>query len=251
MEKSTGRKRRKRSGKREAVKEKRQKKGGRTVPEKAVIEVEGRSKNEWIKVMFNPESYQLSQSASYGEKKIPGLDGPVSQFIAGESMTLDMTLYFDTYQPPTPEKGEGGTSVAAKVAELTALMKIDGSLHRPPHVSFCWGKLKFYGYVASVKASYTMFLSDGTPVRAKADVSLKSLLDAAESKRQAPPESPDRTKLRVLHESEQLWHYAWQEYGDAERWREIAVQNGIDNPLAVEAGMVLTLPAIQCEKNET
>lgn len=209
--------------------------------EKAVIEVE---RKDSIEVMFNPESYQLTQSASYSEKKIPGLDGPVSQFIAGESMTLDMTLFFDTYEPPTPEKGEGGSNAGAKVAELTSLIKIDGSLHRPPHVSFCWGKLKFYGYVTSVKASYTMFLSDGTPVRAKADVSFKSLLDADESRRQAPFESPDRTKLRVLHESEQLWHYAWQEYGDAERWREIALQNGIDNPLAVEAGMMLVLPAL-------
>lgn len=214
------------------------------MPEKAVIEVEGKTADDWIEVMFNPESYQISQGASYSEKKIPGLDGPISQFIAGESMTLDMTLYFDTYEPPTPEKGEGGTNVGAKVAQLTQLVKIDGSLHRPPGVSFCWGKLKFHGYVTSVKASYTMFLSDGTPVRAKADISLRSLLDADESKRQAPFESPDRTKVRILHENEQLWQYAFQEYGDAERWREIAVQNGIDDPLLVEAGMVLTLPAL-------
>ena len=73
--------------------------------EKAVIEVE---RKDSIEVMFNPESYQLTQSASYSEKKIPGLDGPVSQFIAGESMTLDMTLFFDTYEPPTPEKGKEG-----------------------------------------------------------------------------------------------------------------------------------------------
>ena len=209
--------------------------------EKAVIEVEGGKKME---VMFNPESYQLSQSASYSEKKIPGLDGPVSQFISGESMTLDMTLYFDTYVAPTAEKGESGTSVAAKVGELTDLLKIDGSLHRPPSVSFCWGKLKFYGYVVSVKANYTMFLADGMPVRSKVDISFRSLLNADESRRQSPFESPDRTKVRVLHEKEQLWHYAWQEYGDVERWREIAKQNGMDNPLDVEAGMVLTLPAL-------
>lgn len=209
--------------------------------EKAVIEVEG---GEPIEVMFNPESYQLSQNVSYSEKKIPGLDGPVSQFVSGESMTLDMALYFDTYVPPTAEKGESGTSAAAKVAELTNLMKIDGSLHRPPRVSFCWGQLKFYGYLSGVKASYTMFLSDGTPVRAKADVSFRSLLHADESRRQSPFESPDRTKVRVLHENEQLWHYAWQEYGDVERWREIAIQNGIENPLIVEAGMRLKLPAL-------
>lgn len=159
-------------------------------------------------------------------------------------MTLDMTLFFDTYEPPTLEKGEGGTDVAEKVSKLTQLMKIDGSLHRPPGVTFCWGKVKFYGVVTSVKASYTMFLSDGTPVRAKADISLKSLFNADESQREEPLESPDRTKVRILRENEQLWQYAFQEYGDVERWREIAVQNGIDNPLLAETGMVLTLPAL-------
>lgn len=37
--------------------------------EKAVLEVEGSSEDDWIEVMFNPESYQLSQTASYSEKR--------------------------------------------------------------------------------------------------------------------------------------------------------------------------------------
>ncbi len=213
--------------------------------EKAVITVQdGEEANTDITVMFNPESYQISHGVSYGEKKIPGLDGPISQFLSGESMTLDMTLFFDTYVPPTVGKAESGTSVADKVKPLARLLKIDGTLHRPPTVKFCWGKLQFYGYLASLRESYTMFLSDGTPVRAKAEVSFKSLLDADESRRQSPFESPDRTKVRVLHEKEQLWHYAWEEYGDAEHWREIAERNGIRNPLAVEPGMVIHLPAL-------
>lgn len=213
--------------------------------EKAVIKImDGKQAAQEIKVMFNPESYSLSESTSYGEKRIPGLDGPVSQFIAGESMTLDMTLYFDTYEPPTSEKSEGGSSVAEKTKQLTQLLKIDGDLHRPPTVKFCWGKLQFYGYVVSVRASYTMFLSDGTPVRAKTDLSFKSLLNPDDSKRMEPFESPDRTKVRLLREKEQLWHYAWEEYGDVERWREIAAENGIANPLMVEAGMTIRLPAL-------
>lgn len=128
--------------------------------------------------------------------------------------------------------------------KLTQLLKIDGELHSPPAVKFCWGTLRFYGYVASVRANYTMFLSDGTPVRAKADVVLKSLLNPDDGKRMSPFESPDRTKVRVLREKEQLWQYAWEEYGDAERWREIAAANGIADPLDVEAGMAIRLPAL-------
>ncbi len=214
--------------------------------EKAFIEIQdGSIEPKKIEVMFNPESYNLSYGVSYSEKKIPGLDGPVSQFIAGESMTLDMTLFFDTYEPPTDQKEEGGDNVAEKTKKLAQLLLIDGSLHRPPTVKFCWGKLQFSGYVASLKESYTMFLSNGTPVRAKADISFKSLLNADDSRRQAPFESPDRTKIRVLHEKEQLWQYAWEEYGDAERWRDIAVRSGIRNPLLTEPGMVIHLPAIQ------
>ena len=215
------------------------------MPQKAVIEVlDGEADPKEIEVMFNPESYQISYGASYSEKKIAGLDGPISQYIAGESMTLDMTLFFDTYVPPTPDEAESGTSVAKKTAQLSKLVCIDGTLHRPPTVKFHWGSLQFKGIVVSVKETYTMFLSDGTPVRAKADISFRSLLDADEAKRQAPFESPDRTKVRVLHEKEQLWNYAWQEYNDPEKWRVIAAENGIMNPLEIEPGMEIRLPAL-------
>lgn len=214
------------------------------MPEKAVIEVLDGENAQEIKVMFNPESYNLSYGASYSEKKILGLDGPVSQYVSGESMTLDMMLYFDTYIPKTLLEPESGTNVAKKTKLLSNLVTIDGSLHRPPTVKFRWGTLQFKGIVTSVKENYTMFLSNGTPVRAKVDISFKSLLDVDNSKRQAPFESPDRTKMRVLHEKEQLWNYAWQEYGDAEQWREIAKANGIMNPLDIEPGMKIKLPAL-------
>lgn len=213
--------------------------------EKATIEILDKEvKTKKIEVMFNPESYNISYGASYSEKKIAGLDGPISQYISGESMTLDMTLYFDTYVPPTPERAESGTSVAEKTKMLSNLLLIEGSLHRPPTVKFHWGKLSFKGIVTSVKESYTMFLSNGTPVRAKVDITFKSLLNPENANRQTPFESPDRTKVRTIHEKEQLWNYAWDEYGDAGRWREIAAANGIANPLDIEPGMRIRLPAL-------
>ena len=214
--------------------------------EKAVIKIlDGENSDTEIEVMINPESYQLSYGASYSEKKIAGLSGPVSQYISGESMTLDMTLFFDTYQPPTPLEPEGGTSVAAKTKPIRELTFPDGTLHRPPTVAFCWGTLHFKGVVTSVKENYTMFLADGTPVRAKTDLTFHSVSDPDAVKRQTPFESPDRTKIRVIHENEQLWHYAYLEYQDAAKWREIARANGILNPLSPAVGMQIRLPALQ------
>jgi len=200
---------------------------------------------EPLEVMFNPESYNLAFSASYSEKKIVGLDGPVSQFKAVASQTLNMTLFFDTYKPPTiTSQEEGGTDVTKITKELAALVLIKGSLHRPPKVTFKWGGLQFTGVVTNVKQTCTMFLADGMPVRAKVDITFKSILDVETSKLTSPFESPDRTKVRILHEGEQLWNYAWEEYGDPEQWRLIAKANGIMNPLDVVPGQVIKLPPL-------
>lgn len=198
-----------------------------------------------ITVLFNPSEYNLSNSANYSEKNIPGYDGPVTQYVSGASSTLNMTLYFDTYEPPTLEKQvEGGTDVSLHTRKIMELTNIKGSLHRPPLVTFSWGSLHFKGVVTEVKQNFTMFLSDGKPVRAKVDVTFKSVLDPKTSKRKAPFESPDRTKFRTLHEKEQLWQLAHREYGDAEKWRVIAEANNIANPLEISAGQVIQLPAI-------
>lgn len=208
----------------------------------AKIEVENGTS---IEVLFNPSEYNLSDSANYSEKTVPGYDGPITQYVSGAATTLTLTLYFDTYQAPSIDNPvEGGKDVSIHTRKLMELTKIQGSLHRPPSVTFCWGSLQFQGVVVEVRQNFTMFLSDGKPVRAKVDVTFKSVMDPKESKRKAPFESPDRTKFRTIHEKEQLWQFAYNEYGDADKWRVIAQANNISNPLNISAGQVIHLPAL-------
>lgn len=211
--------------------------------EKAYLKIEG--KNDTVPVMFNPSEYQLSRGVNYSEKKIPGLDGSVIQFLSGENTTLDITLVFDTYDPPSLQnKGkEGGTDVTKKTKELARLVAVNGKLHRPPTVVFTWGTLIFQGIVTKVEESYTMFLSSGMPVRAKVKLTFQSLFDVETGKRKEPFESPDRTKVRTVREADQLWHYAWEEYGDPKMWKAIARENGIENPLDIQPGQKIRLPA--------
>lgn len=229
---------------------------------KAKLIIEKEIGSDTIDVLFNPTEYQLSDSATYSEKKIPGLDGPIIQYVSGDATELTVSLFLDTYVP------EGGSSsltsmvtsavtsmigfgsstettdvsvITRKIAEATS---IDGSLHRPPQVTFQWGSLNFKGVVTKVTHTYTMFTDSGMPVRAKVNLTFKSLISPKDSKRKSPFESPDRTKYRTIKEGIQLWDLAAAEYGDPDMWKVIAQANGLMNPLDIKPGQIIKLPAI-------
>lgn len=226
--------------------------------EKAKLIVEKESGTKTLSVQFNPAEYNLAESVNYAEKNVPGFPGSILQFVSGASPTLTLSLTFDTFDTPangvrpvqsgvdlTAMKPHEPTDVSLLTREVANLTAIDGSLHRPPTVTFAWGGLHFKGVVTDVKQAYTMFMPDGMPVRARMELTLKAVIDVEAKKRQSPFESPDRTKFRTIHEGEQLWNLAMQEYGDAELWRVIAKENGLMNPLDIYPGQVVKLPALR------
>lgn len=207
-----------------------------------------------IKVMFNPSEYNLQTGVNYSSINVPGMDGPITQYISGMQDTLTVQLMFSTYQPPRYDPAQNKvvavsdsemTDVTKHTKKIYDLTKIIGALHRPPVCTFKWGSLQFKGVVTDVRQRFTMFLSSGKPVRAVVDVTFKSLINPLTSSKFAPFESPDRTKYRVLDESSSLWQLAYEEYGDADKWKVIAAANGIADPFSIKAGMEIRLPPIK------
>ena len=117
-------------------------------------------------------------------------------------------------------------------------------LHRPPLVMFSWGGFTFKGVVESLTIRYTMFLPDGKPCRATANLSIKEAQTAKEQLEKNPRNSPDHTKRRTVKMGETLALIAHEEYDDPAEWRRIADANGIMDPRDVKPGTVLTLPPI-------
>ena len=217
---------------------------------KAKLEIEKEVGMSIVEVLFNPSEYQLTDGASYSEKKIPGLDGPILQYISGDATELSLNLFLDTYVPPAasslisfgmPKQSTDVSNITKKIADATS---IDGSMHRPPKVTFRWGSLNFEGVVTKMNHTYTMFTESGMPVRAKVSLTFKSLISLKDTKRKSPFESPDRTKYRTLRQGMGLWDIANMEYGDPDMWKVIARENGILNPLDVRPGQVVKLPAL-------
>lgn len=192
---------------------------------------------EEIPVLFNPTQYGLEKSVEYSEQRVPGFTTPVTQFVSGNAETLSMELFFDTY--------EEGTDVRDYTDKIDSLLRVDGDLHAPPLCRFVWGSLNFKSVLERANKTFTMFLSDGTPVRARVNVTFREYKTPEEQKSESPRRSADRTKVRRVTDGDTLWLIASREYGDPTKWRTIAETNGIENPRTLRAGRELQIPPLE------
>jgi hypothetical protein len=212
--------------------------------EKAYLEPEigGR-----IDCLFNPASLTITKGARWVADEVPGRAAPNLYFAGGKAATLHVTLFFDT----TAE----GTPVSRHTAKLLALTEIDPQLPghdpktgrgRPPWVRFHWSDLhSFRAVVDELTADFTFFAGDGTPLRATVDLHLRQYeVDAQFAKQNPTSGTPEPHRVHIVATGETLDRIAAAAYGDAARWRDVALANAIDDPLAVHPGTVLKLPAL-------
>lgn len=202
------------------------------------------SSEKTFRVCFNPAEYTIDKQTEYSEISIPGLDSPLLQFHRGRERTLSMELLLDTVA-----YGSGEDVRTTYLAKLQSFMMVDGELHAPPPCKIVWGSLVFMGVLTDLRKRYTLFLDDGTPVRARVLLLFKELLPVRDQIAAAPRASPDRRKVHTLKAGESLWHLSYEAYGDARKWRLIADANRIDNPRQPAPGTLLVLPALDQNAN--
>lgn len=213
--------------------------------QKAKIKVY-REPEEEIICLFNPSEYRISESAGYANQKKLGQNGNTNNYTGGLESSLSLSLYYDLTENlgQLSEEDRGRTTVRADTDKIASLLKVDGSQHKPPTIEFIWGDLAYKGVLTSLNREFTYFGIEGNPLRAKLDLTISSGENAV-GDMDSPKESPDRTKHRMVVEGTSLWKLAWEEYGDCEKWREIAEFNGLMNPLDIRPGQMLRLPALK------
>ena len=206
--------------------------------EKAKIFVE-HSKETFI-VQLNPEELTLNQDNNFANQAIPGLSGPLLQFVSGNMRTLEMELLFDTYDRKEIPKPD----VREVTGNFVKLMEIDPDLHAPPVLRFCWGSLDFRCVLARASQKYIMFWNDGTPVRARINATFNEYIDPERESRRIKRQTADFSKVYIVKQGENLSAIAGRLYENPLAWRPIAIANGLDDPRVIETGMELTIPSL-------
>src|SRR5216683_167010 len=153
-----------------------------------------------IPVMFNPEEYTVNREINYAQSVIPGLSGPVLQFVSGNMQTLEMELFLDSYEEHRVNDrvlNQARADVRSLTSQITDLMNIDPTTHAPPVLLFTWASLSFTCVLARASQRFIMFLPDGTPVRARLQVVFNEFrnvdLEAKEVKRETSTPSGTRS----------------------------------------------------------
>ncbi|MGY1640649.1 LysM peptidoglycan-binding domain-containing protein [Geodermatophilus sp. SYSU D00703] len=200
------------------------------------------AEREAIKFQFNPKELSLTKSAKWERKPARGAStaGPV-EFAGAEPSKLSLEMFFDE-----AETRDG--SVVGNVERLLGCcIPTEESRGQkracPPLVVFHWGQIVgFPAFVTQVSAKYTLFDSEGTPLRATCSVSLEEL--AGDLEGQNPTSGALATRRRhTVVAGDSLASVAWREYGDPGMWRALAEYNGIDDPMRLRVGAELLVPA--------
>lgn len=199
--------------------------------------------NNAIEVQFNPEEYTLTRENNFAQAAVPGMSGPLLQFVHGNLQTLEMELFVDTY--------EQRSDVRDVTNQITGLMDINEKMHAPPVLLFIWGSLSFPCVLAKVSQRFIMFFPSGIPARARLQVSFSRYTNSNLEPKEIKRETADYTKLHVVAQNETLSSVATLVYDNPALWRPIAIINEIDDPKVLGVGQRLVIPTLPFRDPET
>jgi LysM repeat protein len=233
--------------------------------EKLTIYYEKERPEDWgnsLEALFNPGEFGLSRTVTWETQYAGGPESGFSwqEFCQLSPETLTINLFFDAY-----EKHGGGrtlkglatavpasslflspeaTSVKVYTDKIAELAQINQELHRPPLCKLTWGRFEiFRGVLNSLSQQFTMFMPDGTPVRATVDCTFTEYMTEGVT-RSRELHSADVPKTHRVRDNETLQSIAAQKYNDPTLWRRIARANNLVNPRALKPGTVLIIPTL-------
>jgi hypothetical protein len=188
--------------------------------------------NQKISVMYNPEEFKLDQGNTFAEVGIPGLNAPPIQYVRGRARMLTMDLFFDTY--------ESKQDVRVFTGQVVNLLNTLPQTKAPPVLLFSMGRFNFECVLVDAGQRYTMFLHDGTPVRATLSTRFQEYVRVDITIQQGLFIGPP--VLQHYIQGQTLSGLASDYLGDPSKWRSIAQANDIDDPFHIEPGTPLVIP---------
>lgn len=197
-----------------------------------------------LEFRFNPKEYSVTKAATWNRPTNKGTkNSSKPEFGGPQPQSVQLELFFDDW--------EGNGDLSSDINKLLEWLKpSDKSLDNkkkpmPEILHFEGGNTTplagFKGVLKSVSAKYTMFRSNGKPVRAIVTIALEEYPDDP-GKTNPTSGSPLTRRAHLMAAGDSLHSVAFAEYDDPTLWRGLALFNGIDDPLRVRPGTRLLIP---------
>ncbi len=200
-------------------------------------------------VLYNPTGYTQKYEITYEEKKGKNSTSEPQKFGRIKPQVFQFELIFDG----TGVSG-GANSAASKKRDFVAreikkfLMvtgHLSGDTHRPPFLRIFWGSMIVTCVLKSADISYSLFHSNGFPLRAKIKATFAEAIDEKLQSAKDRKASPDLTHLRTVKDKDSLPMLSYEIYGDVQYYLKIAKRNNLINFRNLKTGTTLEFPPLK------
>lgn len=192
-------------------------------------------------VRVNPEKYTQSFSVVYNQSGAAGSSNVPLKFDHQRPSTIKFELLFDA----TGAIPGSATDLTSEINSfLGVVWRYQGSIHEPYYLKLYWGDLTFGARLTDLSLSYTLFRPDGTPLRARGDVTFTSYVDPGTLAKQEKKQSADLTHIRQVVAGDTLPALCGQIYGRPELYPRVARHNRLRHFRSLPPGTHLVFPSI-------
>lgn len=204
-----------------------------------------------LTVDINPDQYSQTYTIVYNDRQAQGSPGGSPEYNRTLADSLTFQLIFDgTGVVPASLPGSSTNStVATRVKQFLGLaFTYDGEIHSPNFLMISWGTLNFACRLSTLKVNYTLFLSDGTPLRARVDATFVGYQSEKALAKKANAKSPDLSRVIQVKAGDTLPLMCYRLYGSSTYYLEVARKNGLVGFRNLVPGSEILFPPVRSSK---
>ena len=171
-------------------------------------------------VQVNPDHYALDYATMYNQKGGSGSSESISGYNKRKPQRLTFKFIFDS-SGAVPNTTSG--DIMADFGSFkNVVYTYIGDVHQPGFVQLRWGVLIYNCRLTDMKVNFTLFKSDGTPLRATADCTFQGYIDEKKLAAKENRLSPDLTHIVTVVAGDTFPLLCNKVYKDSRHYFEIA-----------------------------
>ena len=214
-----------------------------------------------FEAMYNPSSYSLRYANDFHQTKAQGSAGSESKFAGRSARECSFEFVLDATNASKPAVINGLTQsipfLAVEDPTLVDLVdhfldvtyRFNSKIHRSPFLKLIWGAgFKMDCIMTSADVNYTLFNSEGVPVRTKINASFREQIEPSLWEKFIKLESPDLTTTRAVQTGESLPTLTNEAYDDPAPYIQVARFNKLKSIRRLNVGQELNFPPLRSGK---
>ena len=194
--------------------------------------------------MFNPDTYTVEHTTMFNTQQPVNGTGGDPNYTGSRPSTFSLEFILD---------GTGVSSdldipaipVPVQVLLFNAVtLDISGDIHRPNYLIVQWGTFIRDCVLSNSRITYTLFDSNGIPLRAKVNATFIERTNSKLNQIASMFSSPDLTHSKTVSDGDILPLMVYKEYKTSDYYLQVAAANRLKNFRKLEPGTTINFPPI-------